>query len=693
MSVLEGLLSGNVNVLKTGGSESLFPQLFLEGLVRNDESGVLAQYLIAARISSKRTDLLEKIFKLSDGIAAWGGESAIESIRKLAPPHVRIIEWGHRISCIYVTPDYSRSGSILDAIAGEICFQEQQACSSPQCVYLETNEWSDVHKFAEDLADALARISPHVPRHPIDDSASAELTMVTLCHELEACYGDATVIKAEDGVWRVLADRRAALMASPLYRTIWVKPLPRERIMETLRPMRRYLQTIGLFCDLDDVHELSRLLVSSGATRVRKIGHMPESYPGEPHDGIYALPRYARRVSVQLPVSGRGISTFDELTLAPTPCFKESTPITPKEAFAAKVEGAQLFFKSGGSSGEPKLSTFTYQQYDDDMWFGAEGLYAAGLDPVSDRTMNLFFSGGLYGGFLSIFSALERLKAVQFPMAAHTDLEMVAKIIIDQKVNTLLGMPSYLMNLFEKNSEAFARYRGVRKIFYGGEHFTDAQRRHLKDCFGVELIRSGAYGSVDIGPMGFQCEFCEGGVHHLQQKLHYLEILHLEEDRPVQDENIGRLVFTPRDTGSNKPSRYAIGDVGHWVKGACSCGRLSPRFCLSGRTGDIFRIGSAFLNYQKFSQILSMAASYTGDMQICLTEEGRKEKLVLRLGKGSGLAADVARKHCLDGYHDLQEIVEGEKLLLFEVEQIPAESFERSSASGKLLRLLDRRKR
>ena len=140
----------------------------------------------------------------------------------------------------------------------------------------------------------------------------------------------------------------------------------------------------------------------------------------EPHDGLYALQRYSRRISVQAPTAARGISTFDELRTLPAAPGLQSELVTPKENFSATSDGAQLYFKSGGSSGAPKLSTFSYRQYDTDMWLGAEGLYAAGLDPTRDRAMNLFFSGGLYGGFLSIFSALERLKVVQFPMAAHT---------------------------------------------------------------------------------------------------------------------------------------------------------------------------------------------------------------------------------------------------------------------------------
>lgn len=696
MSVVEGLLAGNVNFLKTGGSEPPFAQLFLEALAQADASGTLKESLIAARISSRRSDLLAKVFAVADAIAAWGGEDALEAIRKLAPKHVPVVEWGHRISFIYLTPGAAADPATLEQIARECCEQEQQACSSPQCVYVDAEDWDALNRLADSLAAALSKVSPAIPRQAPDDAAAAEITMVSQCHELEGAAGRARLIAAEDGAWRILVDARGALTPSPLYRSVWLKPLPRRKLVETLRPMRRYLQTVGLACALGDAAELTALLLAAGATRLRRPGEMSRSYAGEPHDGRYALQRYARRVSVQLPAGARGISGLDELAAFPPLAWKAPPPVTPKEAFHADAAGAQLFFKSGGTSGAPKLSTFTYEQYDDDMHLGAEGLYAAGLDPKKDRAMNLFFSGGLYGGFLSIFSALERLRVVQYPMAAHADLELVGRAVVDQRVNVLLGMPSYLMSLFEKNAALFKSYGGVEKIFYGGEHFTAAQLRRLKEDFGVRLIRSGAYGSVDIGPMGFQCEHCEDGVHHLQQRLHSLEILKLDADVPVAGEEAGRLVFSPREPGSSKPLRYAIGDVGRWIAdgpAGCPCGRRSPRFKLLGRTGDVVRIGSMFLNYQKFAHILSSQGGYAGHVQLVLAEDGLREKVVLRLSKGAGLSAAEGKRLCLEHYGDLAEAVVADKVLVFEAEELAADAFARSPASGKLLRVVDSRKR
>jgi hypothetical protein len=100
--------------------------------------------------------------------------------------------------------------------------------------------------------------------------------------------------------WHVIAETSPALRASPLFRTVWVKPLPRDAIVATLRPMRRYLQTAGIRAADTELPGLVPGLLAAGVDRITPVGSMHASYPGEPHDGEYALRRYSRRVSLRL---------------------------------------------------------------------------------------------------------------------------------------------------------------------------------------------------------------------------------------------------------------------------------------------------------------------------------------------------------------------------------------------------------
>jgi phenylacetate-coenzyme A ligase PaaK-like adenylate-forming protein len=692
LSVVEGLLTGNLNFLKTSSKDSLFPQVFLAALANEDLSGSIGRFIIAARISSRRSDQLAQIFAQADGVAAWGGEESVAAVKALTPTGARFVDWGPKISFAYVAKSSKHSEVAAEAIAYDICIADQQACSSPQCVFLETASPDELRAFALLLAEALNRISPTVVAKQPDLQEQAEVTNVTELARLGSCLEENDVIEAKDGSWRILIEYKSGLRASPLFRTVWLKPMPRQNIVTTLRPLRQYLQTVGLCGDPREIADLSESLIAAGVLRITPAGKMHASYMGEPHDGRYALQAYARRVSWQLDSRFDGFASLNDLSPG-QPQFGSCGPIMKKENFQAlKVddEFAHLFFKSGGSSGEPKISVFTYDDYHGQMFAAAEGLYAAGLRPSSDRCINLFFGGGLYGGFISFFTILEHLGAVQLPMASHLDFNFVTDMIIRHRVNTVLGMPSYIMQLFQAKAEQLRAYGGIEKVFYGGEHISEVQRRFLMEEFGIKQVTSATYGSVDAGPLGFQCQHCTGTVHHLHSRLQYLEIVALNEDTPVASGEAGRLIFTSRMRHGQDITRYEIGDLGRWLDGPCACGRPLPRFELLGRYGDIARIGTTFVNYSKICKIIAESCGYAGEVQLVLDHSGDRERIRLRLEHIVGRSAEEVTRLIVGAYADLREVVE-ENLLAVEVEFCAATHLERTPGSGKLRHIIDRR--
>ncbi|WP_394938153.1 acyl-CoA reductase [Psychromicrobium sp. YIM B11713] len=693
LSVVEGLLTGNVNIIKASGGDGQVTQDLLAALAAQDPTGAIAARLIVLNFSSSRTEWLAKMCEPADAIAVWGGEEALTGITNLLRPGARLVDWGPKLSFGYLTADTWSDEDTLVNLAQDVCRLDQQACSSPQVIYLDTEDTAELFSFAERFAAVLAGVVPKTEIREPGLQEWAEISNTVLVAQQEQHLGLTKVLIAPDGSWRVLADTRSALQASPLYRTIWVKPLPREKIVATLRPMRRYLQTTGLAASRPDTAVLSRAFFAAGVQRITLPGEMLGGYDGEPHDGVYALQRYSRRIDAQLDERFAADASLDDLAavavLPPPP-----GAVTSKDDFDSFQDGpnvAEVFFRSGGSTGAPKLSMFSWADYHEHMRSGAEGLLAAGFDPRTDRSMNLFFGGRLYGGFSSFFSVLETLEAVQFPMAAQDDHAAVAESIVANGVNTLLGMPSYLLRVFTEGAEVLRRYRGVRKIFYGGEHLAAGQERWLREEFGVELIRSGAYGSVDAGPLGYQCPHSGPRVHHLFTDVQTLEILAMDADRPAAPGETGRLVFSSYTRRGQRLDRYEIGDLGRWIEGGCGCGRRTPRFELLGRFGDIFRIGSYFMNYQRFVTTAQDAFDYAGDVQVVLDSSDRGESLLLRLQQG--LVPDDAERAFLAGYGDLADAVERERVLSFAVETVPPERFERTAASGKLRSVVDRRVR
>ena len=697
LSVIEGLLAGNLNILKISSQVPPFAQRLLAELIALDASATLAPFISVLAVPSRQIERLKPVFALADGIAVWGGESVVAAIAGLAPAGCRVVDWGHKISFAYLAAECLDDAVTLERVAHDVCLIEQQACSSPQCLYVEVPDQAALFAFAERFATVLAQVSSDMPRAAGAEPARqewADISTAVMMAELERAWSGATrVITAADRSWRVFAEDNAALRASPLFRTIWIKPLRPERIVDVLRPMRRWLQSAGLAAPVERRAELASQLIAAGASRVARIGEQLGGYAGGPHDGVYALQRYSRRVSLELPAKLHGVSSFDEL-IPPTSPIAPGTPLLDKAGFAALEPDpahAQLFVRSGGSSGDPKMSVFSWADYDAQMRASADGLRAAGLDPQRDRAINLFFAGHLYGGFISFFSILERLGAAQLPMAGVDDTAEVAQAIVRLRANVVLGMPFYIQRLFTEQAAALRAYGGVEKVFFGGEHMPAGLRQQLHEEFGVGIVRAAAYGSNDAGPLGYQCPHCADAVYHVLSQSQYLEILDLERDEPAADGQPGRLVFTSRQRSSMPLRRYEIGDLGRWIEGACGCGRAAPRFELLGRYGDLFR-APGFFNYSRFVRTLGEQGDYAGPVQLELRFDGTRHRIRVRLLAGSAPPFERVREWLLAHDPDLRHFVcDGTPLAALDVEAVPLADFVTVPATVKLKSIVDLR--
>lgn len=685
-SSVEGILTGNINIIKTATGAHKVAEAMVEKLCEIDES--LCPYFYVFPFSSKDEEQLKEMFALCNAVAVWGSDAATAGVRKLAPAGVKIIEWGNRISFAYFTKEgYTREA--LKGLAEDICVNDQQACSAPQMVYYETEDKEELVGFAKELMEVLQEVSDTYPLHPMSQAEKAELTThMQMCY-LDELMGNAKLFKGNG--CRVFVQYDSELGASPLFRTIIVKPIKRKNLIAMLRPFRAYLQSVGLACGRAEIAELSSLLLAGGVNRVTEPGLMMVGYTGEPHDGVRAMTNYLKRISVinsTLPKGSMSLSEMVPMRKAP---FEEGTPLLRKSDFPEKREitdKGYLLLKSGGSSGKAKYAPHTYDDADVTYEETSRFIIAAGIDPKTDVCMNLFYSGGLYGGFISIYEALKKADVVQLPMTAEMDMKHVTDEIIVNNVNVLVGMPTYLLKLFHEQKEALMAYGGIEKILYGGEHFDPAQVTYLKETFGVKRIGSLAYGCNEIGSMGYACEYCEGSAHHVVASK-YLEILKLDKDEPAEDGEIGRLVWTPRDQENIEVKRYEIGDLGRFIKEPCKCGRIAPRFELLGRFGDTFKFATNYINYKKIKNIFGSEMNYTGWLQVILSYDVTSRMTIcaeMDLDCTENQAVEILAAH----YPEILECMTDKTGVVTVVKQ-EKKQFELSTGGGKVRSVIDRR--
>lgn len=103
-------------------------------------------------------------------------------------------------------------------------------------------------------------------------------------------------ILSEEGV-SVVVKRDSELELSYLFRNVWVKGLPRDKIISVLKKHKGHLQSCALLCESGERQSLSERLAFSGLVRITGADSS-RMFIGEAHDGTYPLKEYSRIVEI-----------------------------------------------------------------------------------------------------------------------------------------------------------------------------------------------------------------------------------------------------------------------------------------------------------------------------------------------------------------------------------------------------------
>ncbi len=290
-SAIEGLLTGNINIVKLPGGESGLSALIFTELFKIEPR--LKDYIYLFDYTSNDTGALRKLMKPADAAIVWGGDEAIEAIRNMASPTTRIIEWGHKLSFAYVTPE-GADEQALYGLAENIVKTNQLLCSSCQGIYMDTDSMEDVYWFCETFLPVLEQCrQDHDWEIPIGIQAQTGLMVYT-----ESLQEGSRPCRVFQGKQAALLTYEDSMLETAIpYLNCWVKRLPRDKLLTVLRPHKSHLQTAGLLCAKEDKDVLTEILWKAGVTRVTQGKNMSETYIGAAHDGEYTLRRYTRIVS------------------------------------------------------------------------------------------------------------------------------------------------------------------------------------------------------------------------------------------------------------------------------------------------------------------------------------------------------------------------------------------------------------
>lgn len=309
-SVIDGLLTGNVNILKLPQADNGLTIEIFKALIELEPS--LAPYIYVFDTPSSDISAMRKMADMADGIVVWGGDEAVRAVRTLATTGAKLIEWGHKLGFAYVS-GYEDKAVELSALAKHIMVTKQLLCSSCQTIYVDTEEMEEVHRFCEEFLPFLEAAAGENPVREI--GAVAEISLRRYAERLEGILrgdleGEQSRITegSEDKSQRtfqgngcsITACTDSSLELSYMYGNVLVKPLPEKEIVNVLRKSKGYLQTVGLICTKEKREQLTDIFVRSGVNRVMTAGNMSVSFCGEAHDGEYPFRRYLRVVNIEV---------------------------------------------------------------------------------------------------------------------------------------------------------------------------------------------------------------------------------------------------------------------------------------------------------------------------------------------------------------------------------------------------------
>ena len=303
-SLVCGLLVKAGNIGKLPSAEPVFAGLFARLLA--EVHPPLADCLAVVWWKGGDEAPAAALYAEADTILAYGGNEALEDIRRQLPVTTRFLPYGHKLGFGLIgraALDTQRGPATARQAAHDVMRYDQQGCYSPHVFYVERGGAVPPREFAQYLASELGNLQQRFPRRLLALEDAAAVAGWRQAGELQALGdgGSSELIGGDNACWGVLfADGPQPLAPTALNRSIHVVAVDRlDDVIAQIEPHRAFLQTAGLATTPAELFRLSELLGAAGVTRITSIGSMTSPEAGWHHDGRFNLLDLVRIVEIE----------------------------------------------------------------------------------------------------------------------------------------------------------------------------------------------------------------------------------------------------------------------------------------------------------------------------------------------------------------------------------------------------------
>ncbi len=300
ISVIQGLLTKNANLVKVSRQNAGVLPYFLEALSRvtyrradGDEfPGTLLTNAVRAVYADRDDPAASELSAVADVRVAWGGREAVEAIMNLPRRFgTEDIVFGPKTSFVVIGAEALASEASARQVAAMVARDTvalgQRGCNSPHTIFVERGGDLTPAAFAAILGTELERVT----RNAVPDLGAKEAFQILGWRAEYDMRGEAWY---SDGVrWSVFYSEEDRGLAQACYgRSLFVRPV--DSIFDVVPLCSVNTQTAGLALGARRL-ALAEELTAHGVERCPEVGSM--SLYDAPWDGMYPIDRMVRWVS------------------------------------------------------------------------------------------------------------------------------------------------------------------------------------------------------------------------------------------------------------------------------------------------------------------------------------------------------------------------------------------------------------
>lgn len=353
-----------------------------------------------------------------------------------------------------------------------------------------------------------------------------------------------------------------------------------------------------------------------------------------------------------------------------------------------------ILFKSGGTTGSPKFSFFSLEEWETFTAAFGEGMRRGGLIP-GEKIANLFYAGDLYASFLFIFNSIEKSNAsvVQYPLSGGAEFSHIVETINSFKITTWTGVPTSIMKLTEFAQKD--KLYSPDKILFGGESLYQDQIEFIQSVFPKTHIQSVGYASVDGGLLGFVDSTCRLQEHRVFSDHTIMEILDEDTLKPILDAGVPGKLFLTNLTRKLMPIiRYPVGDNAVWIDPPTTL--KYRKFKILGRSEEGARVGPATIFYDDTAKLLQHFHHeiQIKGFQLRLVHFSGRDQLIFRVAaeSPSSAMATTIEKYIYAQRELIKSLVTDQLIHPIKLEFVSMSELVTNARTGKLKHIIDDRK-